>query len=107
MHFIETPTFTRRVVRLLGDERYRALQTDLIGDPEKGAIVRGSGGVRKLRWTIEGRGKSGGVRVIYYWISPQQTFLMLLIYGKNEQDNLTSDQLKILRRLVEAEFDER
>lgn len=107
MHFIETPTFTRRVVRLLTDERYRALQTDLLQDPEKGVVIRGSGGVRKLRWDIEGRGKSGGVRVIYYWASQQQIILMLLIYSKSEQDNLTPDQLRILRRLMEDEFNER
>ena len=107
MHFIETPTFSRRVVRLLTDERYRALQTDLLQDPEKGVVIRGSGGIRKLRWDIEGRGKSGGVRVIYYWASQQQIILMLLIYSKSEQDDLTPDQLKILRRLMEAEFNGR
>ena len=107
MHFIETPTFTRRVARFLSDERYRALQTDLLQNPEKGVVIRGSGGIRKLRWDIEGRGKSGGTRIIYYWTSQQQTILMLLIYGKSEQDDLTPDQLKILRRLVEAEFNER
>ena len=104
MLLIETSLFTRRVLKLLSDESYRKLQAELADNPEKGVVIRGSGGIRKLRWDIEGRGKSGGVRVIYYWASTQHIVLMLLIYGKNEQNDLTPDQLKILRRLVEAEF---
>ncbi len=104
MTVIETSLFTRRVLKLLSDEYYRELQAELVDDPAKGVVIRGSGGIRKLRWDAEGRGKSGGVRVIYYWAAAKYTMLMLLIYGKNEQDDLTRDQLKILRRLVEAEF---
>lgn len=104
MLIIETSIFTRRVVKLLNDESYRELQADLMKTPDKGVIIRDSGGIRKLRWDVEGRGKSGGVRVIYYLATKQQSILMLLIYSKSEQDTLTSDQLKILRRLVEAEF---
>lgn len=73
-------------------------------NPEKGKVIRGSGGLRKIRWGISGRGKSGGVRVIYYWIIKKNTILMLLVYPKNEQDDLTSSQLKILKTLVEKEL---
>ena len=66
--------------------------------------MRGSGGLRKLRWAVPGRGKRGGVRVIYYWAVSKDRFLMLLIYDKTEQDELTADQLRQLRQLVEREF---
>jgi len=76
----------------------------LIINPEKGKVIRGSGGLRKIRWGISGRGKSGGARIIYYWILKRDTILMLLVYPKNEQDNITSSQLKILKSLVEKEL---
>jgi mRNA-degrading endonuclease RelE of RelBE toxin-antitoxin system len=101
---VETSIFTRRVVRLLDDESYRLLQAELLQDPEKGALMRGSGGLRKLRWAVPGRGKRGGVRVIYYWAVSKDRFLMLLIYDKTEQDELTADQVRQLRQLVEREF---
>lgn len=104
MIIVETSHFTRRVRKLLEDDQYRELQEALVDDPTKGTVIRGSGGIRKIRWEVEGRGKSGGVRVIYYWATAQHIVLMLLIYAKNEQDNLTPEQLKLLRTLVEAEF---
>jgi mRNA-degrading endonuclease RelE of RelBE toxin-antitoxin system len=61
-------------------------------------------GLRKVRWAATGRGKRGGVRVIYYWAADREVILMLLIYGKNEQDDLTSEQLRLLKRLVDEEF---
>jgi mRNA-degrading endonuclease RelE of RelBE toxin-antitoxin system len=104
MHFIETPIFTRRLQSLLAEEEYRELQNALIEKPESGATIRGSGGLRKLRWAAKGRGKSGGVRVIYYWFVSVEKFLMLFIYPKNEQDNLTSEQTKRMKSLVEQEL---
>ncbi len=104
MKIIETSFFTKRISSLLSDEEYRNLQNELILNPEKGKVIRGSGGLRKIRWGISGRGKSGGVRIIYYWILKKDTILMLLVYPKNEQDNLTSSQLKILKSLVEKEL---
>ena len=101
---IETPIFTRKVTSLLTDEEYRNLQNELIMNPEKGKIIRGSGGLRKIRWGISGRGKSGGARIIYYWTLKKETILMLLIYPKNEQDNLTPSQLKMLKSIVEKEL---
>ena len=104
MKIIETPVFTKKVSVLLTSEEYRNLQNELIFNPEKGKIIRGSGGLRKIRFGKTGRGKSGGVRVIYYWILPKDTILMLLVYPKNEQDNLSHSQLKLLKSLVEKEL---
>lgn len=104
MKLIETPIFTQKVISLLTQEEYRSLQNELIINPEKGKIIPGSGGLRKLRWGVSGRGKSGGVRTIYYWFTKKETILMLLMYPKNEQDNLTSSQLKVLKSLVEKEL---
>ena len=96
--------FTRRVLKLLTDDDYRLLQHELVARPDVGNIIRGSGGLRKVRWAATGRGKRGGVRVIYYWAVDREIILMLLIYGKNEQDDLTAEQLRVLKGLVEEEF---
>lgn len=104
MKIIETSIFTKRLKTLLPDEEYRSLQNAIILNPVKGKIIRGSGGLRKMRWSLPGKGKSGGVRIIYYWVKPKEAILMLLIYAKNEQDDLSSEQLKILKSLVEKEL---
>ncbi len=104
MLIVETSIFTRQVQNLLPDDTYRELQIALVKRPDMGTIIVGSGGLRKIRWTAPGRGKRGGVRVIYYWAVTQDRLLMLLIYPKSEQDNLTREQLKILRRIVEEEY---
>jgi mRNA-degrading endonuclease RelE of RelBE toxin-antitoxin system len=104
MLVVETPVFTRRVLKLLTDDDYRLLQHELVARPDVGNIIRGSGGLRKVRWAATGRGKRGGVRVIYYWSVDREIILMLLIYGKNEQDDLTAEQLRALKGLVEEEF---
>jgi hypothetical protein len=101
---IETTIFTKKVNTLLSDDEYRNLQNELILNPIKGKVIRGSGGLRKIRCGVSGRGKSGGVRVIYYWVFKRELLLMLLVYPKNEQDNLTSSQLKLLKTLVEKEL---
>jgi mRNA-degrading endonuclease RelE of RelBE toxin-antitoxin system len=104
MVIVETHIFTRQVILLLSDEEYRLLQSVLANRPEAGVVIPSSGGLRKIRWGVMGRGKRGGVRVIYYWAVKQGRILMLLIYPKNEKDNLSQDQLKILRKIVEEEF---
>lgn len=102
--FRETSVFTRQITELLSDDELNALQWALMTDPESGDLIRGSGGLRKLRWAGSGRGKRGGLRVIYYWHVPGSSILFLLAYPKNEQDNLTTAQLKFLRSIIETEF---
>ena len=74
MEFIETPTFPRMVTALLSDDEDAKMQTYLVEDPESGDLIKGGGGIRKLRYTLRGRGKSGGVRVIYYWVKSMSVF---------------------------------
>ena len=101
MVFVETPTFTKRVLEFLDDEQYSALQMKLARQPDAGPLIPGSGGMRKIRWAAGGRGKRGGVRLIYYWWVARDRISMLLVYPKNEQDNLSADQVKQLRRALE------
>lgn len=89
---------------MLTDDEYRQLQIALTSRPTTGAIIQRSGGLRKIRWSMGERGKRGGVRVIYYWVVAQDQILMLFIYPKNDQDDLTPRQLKILREIVEKEY---
>jgi mRNA-degrading endonuclease RelE of RelBE toxin-antitoxin system len=107
MVIIETPIFTRQLLAILSDDEYRELQEGLLGHPEAGKVIPGSGGLRKLRWAFDGRGKRGGVRLIYYWFTAQGSLLLLFIYPKNVQDDLTPDQLRQLKRIVEEEYHER
>ena len=104
MLFIETSVFTRQVIALLSDDEYRELQIALSHHPDAGAIMPRSGGLRKIRWSMTGRGKRGGVRAIYYWVTAKDQILMLFMYSKNEKDDLTPMQLKVLREIVEKEF---
>jgi hypothetical protein len=104
MRFIETPIFTRTVAELLDDDEYHALQLALVLRPTRGALIRGSGGLRKLRWSLPGMGKRGGVRLIYFWNEASETFYMLFAYRKNVQEDLTAQQLKVLASLVREEF---
>ena len=103
VHFFETPVFTRQITALLDDGDYRQLQVTLALKPAAGDLIRGSGGLRKIRWAIRGRGKSGGIRVIYYLVDDGEIYF-LLAYAKNEQEDLDSRQLRILRNLVKEEF---
>jgi mRNA-degrading endonuclease RelE of RelBE toxin-antitoxin system len=104
MRFIETPVCTRAVVALLDDEQYRSLQVALLLRPELGPVIPHSGGLRKVRWVLKGRGKRGGIRLIYFWDEPSETFYLLYAYRKNKQEDLTAQQLKVLARLVREEF---
>jgi mRNA-degrading endonuclease RelE of RelBE toxin-antitoxin system len=104
MKIVETTVFTRRVSKLLSDDEYRLLQQALILRPELGNIITGSGGIRKVRWSVGSSGKRSGIRVIYYWAVAQDTILMLFIFGKNERSDLTSEQIKMLKKIVEDEY---
>ena len=100
MEFIETPTFTRQILALLPDDDYRGLQNELMENPERGDIIKGGGGVRKVRYAAMGHGKRGGIRVIYYWLRDDGQIYMLLAYPKSEKDNLTDKETALLRDFV-------
>ena len=104
MQFVETSAFTRRVRKLLDMEAYAGLQLHLVLNPEAGSIIRGTGGLRKIRWQTRSRGKRGGVRVIYYWLKDRETILMLFAFGKSERADLSEEQRRILRQVVEKEL---
>lgn len=99
---LETSAFTRRADALLAPEDRADLILMLSADPKAGAVVPGLGGIRKLRFAPEGRGKSGAFRVIYYLLDDDTPILALLLYAKNEQANPTPEQRKRLLHAVEA-----
>jgi mRNA-degrading endonuclease RelE of RelBE toxin-antitoxin system len=100
----ETTVFTNQVQKLLDRESYRLLQLRLVADPDAGDLIRGTGGLRKIRWDAAGRGKRGGVRVIYYWARGDAVILLLLIYSKTQQDDLTAQQKALLKKLIQEEY---
>jgi len=87
----------------LNNEEYRGLQTFLIRKPDAGDIVKGSGGVRKVRWAPEGKGKSGGVPVIYYWKRPDDEIWILTIYSKSERSIIPGHVLKQIAEAIDRE----
>lgn len=101
MIFIKTPVFTKRLRGLLDDDSYAAFQKQLAARPESGDVLEGTGGIRKIRVASHGHGKRGGSRVIYYHFSSVAQIALLLIYPKNEKDDLTPDECKALKRIVE------
>lgn len=101
--FVETKLFTQLVPRYLSDEEYAALQHALVADPEAGDVVRGSGGVRKLRWGAAGRGKRGGIRIIYYHLRVRRGQVwMLTMYAKNEAATIPGPMLKRLKEEIDG-----
>jgi len=102
--FIEAPAFARYRDKYLTDDEFRELQATLIANPKAGDRMPGTGGVRKLRWedVRRGKGKRGGLRIIYGFLSQDQIWLMTL-YGKNEMSDLTADEKRQLKNVVRAE----
>lgn len=101
MEFVETSIFTQHITRLLTDDEYHDLQAMLAERPKAGDVIPGAGGLRKLRWRTMGRGKRGGLRVIYYCWSEDRLY-MIFVYDKTEQGDLTAGQLKALRGYVKG-----
>lgn len=101
LEFIETPLFTRILGRYLSDDDYAQLQVFLSEQPEAGSLVRGSGGVRKLRWAAQGRGKRGGVRIIYYLRLAEGQIWLLTLYTKNVKETIPAHVLKQIKEAIE------
>jgi mRNA-degrading endonuclease RelE of RelBE toxin-antitoxin system len=101
MELIEATAFTKYVYDYLTEDEYLGLQSFLLQNPEAGKIVRGSGGVRKVRWAITGKGKSGGVRVIYYFKKQDDEIWLLTIYSKSEVESIPAHVLRQIAREIE------
>ena len=100
--FVESKLFTRLVGDYLTDDAYAELQGALAEAPERGSVVPGSGGVRKLRWAQPGRGKRGGIRVIYYAKVQEGVIWMLTIYAKNEEQNIPAHVLRKIKEELDG-----
>jgi hypothetical protein len=104
VELIETSTFTRQITALLSDEEYGGFQFRIAANPKLGALIRGGGGIRKVRVAVGSRGKSGGARVIYYWAVRRGVILLLYAYPKNVAADLTPKQVSQLAKVVKEEF---
>lgn len=107
--FIELPPFERHRQSYLSDASYREFQIVLMENPEAGDVIEGTGGLRKIRHADEkrGKGKRGGLRVIYYWWLSGKQFWLFTVYNKDEMDDLSAAQKKILKDLLKQEMDAR
>ncbi|MBN1545403.1 MAG: addiction module toxin RelE [Syntrophaceae bacterium] len=103
VEFIEASVFSKRLYEYLSEEEYWGLQNFLVQYPQAGKVIAGSGGVRKLRWRTSGKGKRGGLRVIYYFKGRKKEIWLLTIYGKSEIENIPAHILrKIAKELEDA-----
>jgi hypothetical protein len=100
--FIETTLFTRLADEYLGDDGLLALQVHLLAQPGIGKVIRGSGGVRKLRWAMPGRGKRGGLRVIYFFRATHAEIWLLTLFPKNVADNISTVLLKQIKAQIDG-----
>jgi len=100
LHLIESPVYSKQIDELLSADEHHQLQLSLLEQPDRGDLIKGTGGLRKLRWAGSGRGKRSGIRVIYYLWHGDTAFL-LMVYPKNEQSDLTPAQRDMLRKLIE------
>ena len=101
MVFIETPAFTADVRALLPDDSYAELQRELIARPTAGDLIPGTGGLRKIRWRLPGKGKRGGARVIYYWRASTSQIWLLAVYDKGAKIDLSAADKELMRKIVE------
>ncbi|MGE5351098.1 MAG: type II toxin-antitoxin system RelE/ParE family toxin [Acidobacteriota bacterium] len=104
IHIIKTPIFVKLSKDILSSEEMETFQKDLAANPEKGTVIKGSKGLRKIRVAISGKGKSGGARIIYYLKKSDRVILLLYIYKKNVQADLTKKQTETLIKLVEEYY---
>ena len=101
MVFVELTLFVAFCEEYWTDEDLRAMQNFLLVTPDAGDLIRGGAGLRKVRWSAQGRGKRGGARVIYYWHVSGHRIYLIYGYVKSRSDDLTAQQLKLLRELME------
>lgn len=102
MEFIESSGFSSVRENYLDDQQLNLLQLYLIDSPDAGKIVKGSGGVRKLRWGYGGQGKRGGLRIVYYWSVEKRQILLLTVYRKNEATDISKEAIKTMRKIVKS-----
>ncbi len=105
MEIVEAPAFTRYLYDYIDEEQYLALQMELVRNPEAGDVMPGTGGFRKMRWSDpeRGKGRRGGLRVIYYYFERDQQIWLMTLYGKNEASDLSSAEKKALKAAIEEE----
>ncbi len=104
--FVEVPVFTDDALNNVPEDELRGIQSVLTVNPKAGTLIPGCKGLWKLRWGAKGRGKSGGIRIIYYWAAKHDQILFLYLFPKNETEDLTTKQYKILREYVRREYNE-
>lgn len=97
MEFIEAPLFTKYVLEYLSEEEYMAFQWKLAFAPKTGDLIPRSGGLRKVRWSSKGKGKSGGVRIIYYYLDKKGQIHLLTVYNKSDVANIPGEVLKRIK----------
>lgn len=106
MEFIEAPAFTRHLSDYLDDEGYREMQMQLAANPELGDLMPGTGGFRKARWVDarRGKGRRGGLRIVYYYFKSEDQIWLMTLYDKNEAADLTAKEKKALKAAIEGEL---
>lgn len=107
--FVELPAFAKYRADYLDDAGFSALQQSMLKNPEAGDVIEGTGGLRKLRHgdPRRGKGKRGGLRVIYYWWDGGRQFWLFTLYDKDEMENLSTDEKKVLKGMLKAELEAR
>jgi hypothetical protein len=103
IEFVEAPAFTRHLPNYLSDDDFRQLQNELTGNPEMGDLVPGTGGFRKMRWADarRGKGRRGGLRLIYYHFASDRQIWLMMLYRKDEAADLTAKEKKALKAAIE------
>ena len=104
MEFVRFPTFEKTAAGLLSEAEILKMELQLVVQPNAGDLIPGGRGLRKLRRPAKGRGKRGGARVIYYHVTSEHLILLIVVYAKNDQENLDRRQLQLLANLVKSEF---
>lgn len=102
LHFIETSIFSKLIADLLPDDSYADFQAFLCDNPEIGDLIQGTGGVRKVRWSLPNTGKSGGVRILYYYLNEQGIVYMLSVYAKSDMINISDNDKNRLKQVILA-----